>query len=110
MTFRGLFSKLKSASRRFSVPITLTSYMSDALDSATKEIATNISHTSAGVTSANTSVAEMTNFIGKITNDITNVSKASKNISSLSGEIREKSGGLSHMATSVMALVGKFKI
>lgn len=78
--------------------------------SATKEIATNISHTSAGVTSANTSVAEMTNFIGKITNDITNVSKASKNISSLSGEIREKSGGLSHMATSVMALVGKFKI
>lgn len=78
--------------------------------SATKEIATNISHTSAGVTSANRSVAEMTNFMGKISRDIKNVSDASKDIRNLSGEVREKSGGLSKMASSVMNLVGRFKV
>ncbi len=76
----------------------------------TTEIAESISQASIGIQEVTENVAQVSIIAGDVAQDISQVNQASESISQGSGEVKAKAGELSHLATQLQELVGRFRV
>ncbi|MFH2123037.1 MAG: methyl-accepting chemotaxis protein [Pseudomonadota bacterium] len=76
----------------------------------TTDIAESISQASIGIQEVTENVAQVSIIAGDVAQDIAEVNQASESISQGSGNVKSKAGELSHLATLLQELVGRFRV